>query len=74
MTDIQKAIDSNPISNGRTIIKTGNNYIKVLDTSKDTDPALESIENKYSNNFDGNKYLPSSLGITLIFNNTSTFL
>jgi hypothetical protein len=53
--NIDKSINTNPINNGRTTIKIANSF-QVLDTSKDTDPELASIQNLYSNNFNDPNY------------------
>jgi hypothetical protein len=52
MTHIQKAISNNPINNGRTVIKTSCSGTKSYDTSKDTDPTIESIQALYNGRFD----------------------
>ena len=44
MSNIEKSIASNNISNGSTTVNTGGLFQK-LDTSKDTDPLLINIQN-----------------------------
>ena len=53
--NINKAINVNNINNGRSIINTGNQF-QTLDTSKDTDPTLASIQNLNDLNFDDPNY------------------
>lgn len=52
MSHIDKAISNNPINNGRSIIKTSYGGTKSYDTSKDTDPTIESIQALYNGRFD----------------------
>jgi hypothetical protein len=55
MSDINKAISSNPINNGRTIIKVSKINSATLDTSVDTDPTIEILDT-LADKFDDSSY------------------
>ena len=61
MTDINKAISSNEIKNGRSIVKTSINNISALLSNLTKTINLTDIQSKYDNKFDDANYYGGSL-------------
>jgi len=56
MTDISKAKEENPISNGSSTVNTGGQSMNYYDSSKDLDPQNISDIDKYDEKFDDPNY------------------